>query len=358
MKPFFISLFILICDIATAQEKEYTHDSTLFSSLRKDTFSLNYSLSNDSFPLLTFNEIDFVDSRLDTSGIGFTIKKFNKVSRLDLAPSVPKAFEKILNNNFTSHFGNDSIKLVSFIKFLRIGLYDSVLKAQTINKGIYKVKCEIESYLLYQNNYYPAFRIDTVYFKDKGSINHNSELLNPIILALINKCTNVNSSKVFKRKKYWVNEISSIYDERRKLNFEGSAPSKGLDKTVAAFKQNNPDLTDFKVKLNRKSITIVSAEDSLIETRHYLLYSDGSKVWINTPEGFYPLIRNKDCYEYYGFYSSRFSLNHPRIHRVNVTPSRLDAAGITSAVIASNFTLKEPIDKKPYFFDLETGEIY
>lgn len=357
MKLFIFIFCSIVCVQGRAQADRFQKDSARLENLKFTSIALEYPSSLLDSGTLSFSDIVCLDARLDTTCIGVLGQSFK---RIVLAPSIPVALSDYFNGALKeqARLGNDSLLCV--IKRLRVMVSDSLSFSPTIHKEIYKVSAEVECYLKNNGRFFPAFRIDTSYFIPEVEIKEIPELLKPFTDRFLAKCFKINRSNIFKRNSYSPADITARYDARKQLYKRGLSPAKGLYANVKEFRDNTPSVSDFQVLYKKGQFAFSMPDNSAINYKRVLIYCDGNKAWIRTPEGYVPLIKKDLRYEYIGNEeSSKRNGNHLRYP----TQNEINTYGTAGAVLVSGLTSKiqpefEKPKKKVHFLDIETGEMY
>jgi hypothetical protein len=111
------------------------------------------------------------------------------------------------------------------------------------------------------------------------------------------------------------------------------------------------DLDDVVITtpIKKKKESISFEQDGVaLNNRNILFYSDGNRIWINTPEGFRPLIRTGDRYEYIGLMPG-YSAKGTRLGEYDPELPVISNLPRTGSYIFL---------QKVHYLDIETGEIY
>lgn len=348
-------VFLFSIQFAFAQNEQYARDSSKIASLLTTGIVLNYQADiPDSTAHVSFAQVKCFDARLDTSCIGVVGQK----NRVSILPSLPVGLSVYLDIALKNYFTANEASLSVFIKRLRIATYDSVSKIVKGNDVTYLVSAEIESYYTISNDLYPAFRIDTSYYMSVTDIEDMAELLKPLTDAVLSRCFKINTGKVLKRNRYSANDIIKRYEERKQTAFNEGFPLPGLYASIDEFKKNSPSVTGLEVKY--KNGRLVFLNNGSLNVKEYFIFSDGRRLWINTPEGFMPLVRNNDRYEYIGYakriYRSQNNFNIPAIVGPLNQPQNMAALGYT--IISNQLRRETEKPRTVHFLDIETGEIY
>lgn len=359
MKPWLLVAFLLFSYLCFSQNEHYRSDSIRITSTSTTVWDLNELAVPQVSTKLPFSNLRFYEARLDTSCIGVISKP---LKRINVKNGVDAGLEKYLQSALQSNFDSSSYTLRCFLKKLRISMYDSIAKVARENNNMYLVVFEIECYYEINNQYYPAFRLDSSYVVPAIDVDKKVEILNELLQAFTSKLLRVNSQRILKRNSYQLHDILSRYTERFKTGFSNSIPKKGLYRSFDSFKNNEPEINDFKVTHKKGDFIFKNNNDSVIKPTEILIYSDGYRLWINNYGNFYPLIRKGNRFEYLGVIntnsrSNRFDATSlPLYYPLN---SPMNIPTIATGLLMAEAQSGGPAPTTTiHYLDMETGEIY
>lgn len=359
MKPWLLIAFLLFSLVCFSQNEHYRTDSIRITSTSTTVWDLNELAAPQVSTKLPFSDLHFHDARLDTSCIGVIGKP---LKRINIKGGVDAGLEKYLKSALQSNFDSSSYTLQCFVKKLRISMYDSIAKVARENNNMFLVVTEMECYYEINNQYYPAFRLDSSYVVLAIDVDKKVEVLYVLLQAFTSKLSRFNGEKILKRNSYQLTNIIDRYAERFKTGFSNSLPQKGLYQSFHSFKNNEPEIHDFKVTYKKGDFIFKNNSDSVIKPTEILIYSDGYKLWINNYGNFYPLIRKGNRFEYLGVINT-----NSRSNRLVATSLPLYYpldSPMNLPTIAAGLLMAQAQSGGPaptitiHYLDLETGEIY
>jgi hypothetical protein len=347
--------FVLLPGVLFCQKDKYQRDSISICSYPKTYIELNYSASITDLVLsLPFRNILSFDVRLDTTCFAVL---GDPMKRYDVSPSLSAAVTTHLNASISQNLAPArEEQLLIFIKQFRIATYDSVSKIAKFHHQSLRTTAEIESYYCRDSVLYPAFRLDTTFYTATEDIENLSQLIKPVTDAVLVKAFKMKAEKVVLRKKYSFPEIMDSYNERKLTDFGNTTPVRGLYTSIAEFRHNKPLISDFTVKYKKGNFSFYSKNDSLILGK-VMIYSDGSRLWINTPEGFLPLIRNNHRYEYFGYVKWITRSVAPGASPGTITDPQI-MFSMATTIMTSMMGSADNADRGLHYLDIDTGEIY
>ncbi len=359
MKPWLFIAFQLFSFVCFSQNEHYRTDSIRITSTSTTVWDLNDLAAPQVSTKLPFSDLHFHESRLDTSCIGVIGKP---LKRVNVKGGLSAGLEKYLKSALQSNFDSSSYTLQCFVKKLRISMYDSIAKVARENNNMYLVVTELECYYEINNHYYPAFRLDSSYVVPAIDVDKKVEILDVLLQAITSKLLRLNSERILKRNSYSLPDIVDRYSERFKTGFSNSIPQKGLYRSFYSFKNNKPEINDFKVTYKKGDFIFKNNSDSVIKPTEILIYSDGYRLWINNYGNFYPLIRKGNRFEYLGVIntnsrSNRFDATSlPLYYPLN---SPMNIPTIATGLLMAEAQSGGPAPTTTiHYLDMETGEIY
>ena len=166
MRILFLLFYILISASLTAQEKRFTP-----ADLKEYFADLSI---NKPLPVgykLPFSSIKVIDSRPDTTKIGFIRVNPNKsgqnsYKKILIDKGLRQSLESIINEHYHSCFSNDSLQLLIVIKrFWADPFPDRQIQEQgdIARSSVFDMYIRFELFFLKSDLYYPVKRIDTLF---------------------------------------------------------------------------------------------------------------------------------------------------------------------------------------------------
>lgn len=297
---------------------------------------------------LPFGKINIIDSRFDTSKIGFhyvlndNLFFDDRSFKMQLIPGCGEAIRSFYEKYYEKNFTKNEYSLL--IVFKRLWMSPSVY-------SVPQVRMKAEIYLEKAGGFLPVKKIDTVYDKsvdmENGVYETNRETGIPYLTYLLKKIVeglNLNSAiKVFdSRQKKSMEEIQAYNERRFNLPIlKDSIIQSGIFYDFESFKNNKPGGPSFTLEKAEKGITRLyekKGNDSVLVTKFFALY-DGKRLLFGKPDDLMQAVKTGHCFEYF-FKSRRLSNNINNVAGVNF-----------QGAIESKVWL-------PVQLDMETGESY
>ena len=317
---------------------------------------------------LPFESIKVIDSRFDTSKLGYRISttfsfrsKIN-VQKIVLRPGIATGIENFFNEYYRQNFTRNGKTLLISIKRLWI---NNVPRRQGKNqrkdidrRSQQDIYARFEYYFGSQNAYVPLKRVDTVFqlTPDKKVEDYDPKDENKLpffCFALEKMVENVNYTfyieALGKKNKMSLEDIDRYNATLKDIPILKEPVKKGVFLTFSEFKNNQPSITSFsKRKLLKKKIyEIIDERENVI--LDYFAYYDGEKLAV--AKQLADLSGSNISQDNYGMYkvnnSFQFYENYFRY------TGRESNAGTTNENIPSVILIGVPRQ-----LDMETGEIY
>lgn len=342
------------------------------NNLRAKIFELSVKTIPSKSYKLPFQAIKIIDSRPDTSKLGFRISyrfmaSTNSFEKIMIMPGIEKGIENFYNEYYKYNFTPNGKVLLIILKKLWINsMPDRQAKYQRKNTDRLSrqdIYAKFEYYLGSLNAYVPLKRVDTIFqltpdtkVEDYDAKDENK--LPFFCFALEKMIENINYEIYVKdldqKKKMSVEDIEKYNAETRNIPILNEAIKKGIFITFNEFKNNQPSVISFsKRKIPKRKIYEITDEKGNV-IRHYFAYYDGEKLAI--VKRLSDLVARNISQDNYGIYkvgdSFQFFENYPQ-----------STSGSTSVNVDNNnipvyIPGREIIIKVPRQIDLETGEVY
>lgn len=217
-----------------------------------------------------FSKIEIIDSRFDTSKLGFTFNVKSKelaytdYKKIKLSNGVAKNMQEFYQNHYKACFNNSEDKLLIVLKNLWISNLAVSLQSEREydqeNPSLQDVYAKFEFYLCRGQDYYALTRIDTLYqLRDENIKAEGSGLkLNDLsfftcaIKELIEKPDYNNLLvKIADKRKFSISEINAFNEKRFSLPILTTEKyNQCVFLSSDEFINNAPSIKDFKI--NRK----------------------------------------------------------------------------------------------------------
>jgi hypothetical protein len=335
-------------------------------NLRAKIFELTVKTVPPDSLKLPFETIKIIDSRFDTSKLGFRISRgFLIFEKILLKPDIETGIEKFFNEYYQHNFTpNGNVLLISIKKLWinnmpnRQGEQERNVLSNLSHQDIY---AKFEYYFGSVNAYVPLKRIDTIFqiTPDKKVEDYDPKDENKLpflCFALEKMAENFNYGQYIKdfekKKKMSVEDIEKYNATIKNIPILNEPTKKGVFLTFNEFKNNLPSVISFsKRKIPKKKIyEIIDEKDNVIFD--YFAYYDGEKLAI---------AKNLSS-----LFDTR-RLNNP--FRRNISQDNYGMYKINGSFqfFENYFQYKAPTNSNiptyilvrvPRQIDLETGEIY
>ena len=262
---------------------------------------------------LLFGNIEVFDVRFDTTNIGTWVASHYypyigyvfENRKINFDNGLADALKIYVSGSYKQQYSDTT--LVCFIKQFHLTRRDTADKNQSPNENFGELRTEVECYFKVTDKLYPATRIDTSFIntvvvkENKVTESVNDLLISDFLKALFSKLNKINKAKVFQRTASEMDEIDLKYMRRLNLPIlRTNIYPKGVFVTFDEFKNNNPSITEFKIKKEKyKSISLLDKDGLAINTMKIFGFSDGSKLWISFGNYCFPLIKTGNAFEFY-----------------------------------------------------------
>ena len=341
------------------------------NNLRAKIFELSVKTIPSESLKLPFQSIKIIDSRFDTSKLGFRLtRRFlstnNTFEKIMLIPGIEKGIENFYNEYYKNNFTPDGKVLLISIKKLWINNMPDK-QGENQRKDIDRfsqqdIYVKFEYYFSSENAYVPLKRTDTVF---QRTPNKKVEDYDPkdenklpfLCFALEKMIENVNYEfyikDLEKKKKMSVEDIEKYNAESKNMPILNETIKKGVFLTFDEFKNNQPSVISFSKRkiLKKKIYEIVDEKDNVI--LHYFAYYDGEKLAI--AKHLSGLFTTNISQDNYGIYKVGNSFQFFENHFQNTgrqTNTIVDNQNIPIYIPGSE------IVRVPRQIDMETGEVY
>jgi hypothetical protein len=371
---FTAALFFITIDPVIAQDmnKQYAKDSLKIRQCPVDVIdviedSTTYPIGTPPI-LFPFSSIVVKDVRYDQSCIG--VIHTNKTlttgfRKLRFKKGADAELSRFFNDSTRFNFQANEKQLLCFVKQLRLTQIDSVIKKEKAPKTYTTVRVELEAYLGGKDRFYPAVRLDTL----AAILNRSDsgiECLRGILEAFTQKAALIDTTRIFTRTAYSLNEVREKYNKRvvKPIIIDQTLRS-GVYKNKDEFFNNSPSIKEYE--FSKEGFLYTRTEkNEWAATREAFGLCDGSRIWINAGKNFYPLIRQGDAFEFIADRRKMTSIRSTnQYHHVNVYRSPGMSMGEWTALYTASNAILLLVDlqnnytnKFVYQVDLETGEVF
>jgi len=314
---------------------------------------------------LPFARIKIIDSRFDTSKLGYLLLKvgMNKrkaFSKIGFKGGVQKALENYYNDRFKASFTQNDFELLIVMKSFWLSTVDSrknkrVELARQVTKDCY-LHSKWEYYIGKEGLYLPVKRMDTVFRLAKGFEflveaefnNRERSFVSSSLNSMVEILDFSNAIIQFKdQPKKSLNEISEYNNKRNLLPvLQDQNFKRGIYFSFEEFKNNKPSIEDFVEKKMRYGLanSEIYLEDMKGETiGQYWGYSDGAKFR-------YGMLGNDKIYRIQNTFCFFIKVVG---YIVNSGSDTFSNEGDYSKISKDKYEIWVP-----YQINMETGEIY
>lgn len=357
-----LSVFLLLCTAFGFAQNDNP------DNVRAKVFELTVKTIPPDTLQLPFEKIKIIDSRFDSSKLGFRISnafslrvKIN-VQKILLKPGIEAGIENFFNEYYQNNFTHNGKVLLISIKKLWINNMP-YRPGKNQRKDIERISqqdiyAKFEYYFGSENAYVPLKRIDTVFqlTPDKRIEDYDPKDENKLpffCFALEKMVENINYNFYIKasgkKNKMSVEDIEKYNATTKNIPILNEPIKKGVFLTFNEFRNNQPSIVSFsKRKLLKKKIyEIVDERENVI--LDYFAYYDGEKLAI--AKHLSELFGSNISQDNYGMYkvnnSFQFYENYFQY------TGREANAGTTYENVPATVLVGVPRQ-----VDMETGEIY
>ena len=313
-----------------------------------------------------FKSIKIIDSRFDTSKIGYilegSLSKKRKFRKMILSGGISNAIESYYNEYYESSFTQNNFELLIVMKgfWVAADVRSNNKRVEVANSvgGNDNIYCKWEYYLGKDGKYLPVKRMDTIMRIDENLSRYIEEEFSEKRLSYFKYCLKAlieildysNAVKQFDiQPKKTLEEINE-FNKRMNLIpvLQDSVFKKGVYLSFDDFKNNRPSIIDFKEKKMHygkiNTNTEIYLEDMKGETiSNYWGYSDGKEFR-------YGMLGNDKIYRIQNTFCFFIKVVGYTINSDN--DGQYGGSGITT-------TSKDKFEAwVPFQIDMETGEIY
>jgi hypothetical protein len=290
----FLSLFLNITIYCIAQKIETINPEALYFKELK----LTAQRTAPSEIKLPFSSIKIIDSRFDTSKIGFLPginiiqDKRNVFRKIRFKGGIVKSLQEYYNDYYKNSFQQNGFELLIVMKRFWVSGVDNRKDKQIELTNSLEVATNLyfkwEYYLGKNNNYLPVKRVDTIIQVSDDLAQYIDEEFNErrlarfkfALKAMIELHDFEKKVEVFdKQPKKTMEEIDNYNAKRNDLVvLKDSILKKGIYLSFDEFKNNSPSIKDYKEEKTRYNIFkseryLTDAQGNLIN--NYWGYSDG-----------------------------------------------------------------------------------
>lgn len=274
-------------DVSTA-----TLDSIVYDLTQK-------SLAPSSI-FLPFSSIEIIDTRYDTSKLGYEIHKThdrisnNDFKKIKLNKGVQESIQLFYNDYYSLCLKGQMNKLLIVLKTLWIDNVPSdyiPLESSKIaeHESFQNIHVKWEYYIQSEHKYYPFKRIDTIYqltqsiISSKGFKFRKNDLsfFTFVLKSQLEQIDFSDIDRKYEHKKgLSFNSIDSFNRKRFLLPIINSQTvKKGLFLNFEEFKNNNPGIIDYEMKKEKKEMVWINKADSkTIEDFYFVSDSIGIHI--------------------------------------------------------------------------------
>ncbi len=339
-------------------------------NLKVKLYELNVKTVPPAAFKLPFQSIKIIDSRPDTSKLGFRIHDRFLASysfqKIILKPGIASGIENFYNDYYRNNFTPNGKVLLISMKRLWIntkpGRPVKSTRQDMERLSLLDIYTKFEYYFGAENNYLPLIRKDTIFqlpaLKNVEEFNPDDENKLPFLcFALEKMIENVNYDLYIQdfetKKKMSLEDIGAYNSKSNNIPILNEPVRKGIFMTFDEFKNNRPSVESFsKRKMSKKKIDEIIDEKGNV-VLHYFAYYDGKK-----------LAMNKSLASLFAVSRSQYNFGIYRVGNSfqffeNQIENTMNNNNITTTGV--NMPVRTPernVFRVPRQIDVETGEIY
>lgn len=348
-----IILFILLISLSASSQKTVSEITET-----KDSFLDLSNLVSSQKDKIPFASIRILDSRFDSSKVGYVIRKINH-EKLKLKGGTASALSTFLNTYYEKILDTASGReLLIVIKklWLQYGSTNQMLRFGDLDRKSknnyfdYNTIClaDMDVFAGSANTYQALTRITHHFVLDEtGSINDAHTLLLPFD-SLVRKIQSMNTeASISSRRQISLNEIMTTYNKRFEIPVLLQPEfKKGIFLTFEDFKNNTPAHPDFTAQPGKLSFDIFILENGERKIlTEYWGFCDGSDFYIKPGLLPFKITRQGNTFDLLG--SLRGDVNAGTYQLGTGYTPRLNFAKSKSYI---------PIT--PLQVDMQTGKVY
>lgn len=327
MKNTFVLILISLASVVSAQEDvnpdKFETDFSDFKPFIVDLPSneSNREASNSFQP----RNVTVLDYRFDTTTLGFINKNTPRKRNLVLELGTCAGIERFLKQQLPAPDTAPPPQYELVMVLQKLWLSDDIFVPNSVafeyqdslRSG---VVIKVAYFLKEKNAYFPLYRFDTtIVDTDRLRKNAGEYLANALNIS-IQKLGKIKVDKVFQSgKKYDFAYINDLYKARFKLPVLLQRPKKGVYLTFEEFKKNQPSVTEYSLKSDKKTDNLYYKDQSGQEVllRNLYAFSDGIDFFLWSDDNFYRLYRSGNAFN---LYAARNSFA-PQTNRLDLLPS-------------------------------------
>lgn len=359
-------LFTLITSVSFSQSKEFT-------TAELKSFSADLSIYKplpDNYKL-PFSSIQIIDSRPDTTKIGFIRLKprkdgKNAFKKIVVENGLRHSLQNILNNRYTSCFSNDSFQLLIVIKRFWGDPYPNRQvqeQGNMVRSSVFDLYLRLEFFLVKNDWYYPVKRVDTLFQTGEGEVVpgciygtiEDCEMYGYAVSKVFETIDFDNYVKHFNKTKTKITRqrLDSFNQKYKKYPIiTAKVLKQGVYLNFNEFRNNSPSVTKYTVeKMKKQKITMYAIYDTskAVPERiaKYWGYCNGENIYCGYMQ--HPLTKSGDTFE---FFIDKKEYNEQHI---SVPLPNSYGTGYSFLDIPISTSLKS---LEPFQIDMETGKIY
>jgi hypothetical protein len=351
----YILLFIILPFFGFAQDDISNPDK-----LKEKVFELGAEFIAPQTIKLPFSSIKIIDSRFDTSKLGFIYTgsffraKAKSYKKFKLKNGIESAIEKYYNEYYANSFMKNGFELLIVMKKFWISQFEAGnTKRQDIAKDNStggSFLCKWEYYIGNNGNYLPVKRVDTAF-------NYSEEIAKYIEKEF--------EEKKLMNLKFFLKKLIEIYDFEKALTVFDKQPKKTIEQ-INLYNQKR-----FNIPIIHDSITVngvyLSFSDFQENKPSITLFTEKKMKYGNfKKEEFIQDEKGNTINPYWGYSNNseiKYGLyGHDKIYRVSntfefFTRVTWHSTSTTSGDIPITYNTKNEV-WIPIQIDMETGEIY
>ena len=309
-----LTFLLIIYYLPVAAQHEVNRDKTYinFGSFLPHVYTLPKPKSKINLAF-TINNITVIDSRFDTSTLGFMQQNFPDTKRiLQLNNGTINSITTYILTSIdtTNHIQDTSgYTLVCIIK--KLWLSDEIYKSEIDTSWAAKGNDSLQSGIIIRFDFFagrndgliPLYRFDSTITGKKHIYGRGDNYLAEVLSASIERLNTFTIDKLGKAKKiYSWPDIEKYNEERFKIPILLEKPEKGVFMSFDEFRNNKPSIKQYKISPGKKTDELYYVDESGKETllKDVFGYSDGENVFLASGNNFFKLYRTNNTFNIWG----------------------------------------------------------
>jgi hypothetical protein len=296
-----------------------------------------------------FREIQVIDSRSDTSRIGFSYSRNIGHRQLVLQPTAGTEISAFLNS-FSNPAASRSLLVV--VKHLWISEMTPEEPEQPFQGKPHttRLRFRAEAYLKDGTGYVPYGYLDTTVTAALQVLQVTPFRLPDLLTSFMKKMITLDPEKVLSTKRRVSFAFIDSFNKRKYSHriLKVDALRKGVYASLDDFRNNNPTINNYAVEQEGETLSLYlqDEEGKSYFTRKIWGYCDGQTSYVMINGNLYPVMRQQNAH--YVFGAKHYTIKTTRIPIITLS------AGLVGSVPVSQKVLMK---LRMFTLDLDTGAI-